>query len=100
MRNSNAAVDQEQAEAIALSALAFLAEEPERLGRFLALTGMGPAELRAQASRPQTLAAVLGHLLADESLLLVFAGMKDVSPERIAPAHDLLVRASASGAGS
>ncbi len=100
MRNRKSAVDREQAEAIALSALAFLAEEPERLGRFLALTGMGPAELRAEAGTPQTLAAVLGHLLSDESLLLVFTGMKGVSPECIAPAHDLLTRASAGGAGS
>ena len=52
MRKPKSTMDQEEAEAIALSALAFLAEEPERLGRFLALTGMGPAELRAQAGAP------------------------------------------------
>jgi hypothetical protein len=80
----------EEATTTALLALAFLAEEPERLGRFLALTGLGPAELKAQAGSPATLAAVLEHLLGDESLLFVFAASKGVAPELIAPAHAIL----------
>ena len=32
----------ETAEALAIAALTFIAEEPERLGRFLALSGIGP----------------------------------------------------------
>ena len=42
-------MDADQAEIIALQALAFLAEDAQRLGSFLALTGLGPDELRAQA---------------------------------------------------
>jgi len=61
------------AEALALHALAFLAEDPERLGRFLALTGIGPADLKARAGEPEFLGGVLDHLLGDERLLLAFS---------------------------
>ena len=46
------------AESLAITALAFLAAEPERLGRFLALTGIGPESIRAAAHQPQFLLAV------------------------------------------
>jgi hypothetical protein len=91
-------MDAESAETIALSALAFLAEDLPRLGRFLALTGLGPGELRAEARQPRILAAVLNHLLQDESLLLVFAATTGVAPELVAPAHAILER-QASGGG-
>ena len=83
-------MDAESAETIALSALAFLAEDVARLGRFLALTGLGPSELRQEARTPRIQAAVLGHLLQDESLLLVFAASHGIAPEFVAPAHALL----------
>lgn len=83
-------MDANYAETAALQALAFLAEEPERLARFLALTGMGPAELRAQAQTPQVLLAVLEHLMQDEGLLLVFAASSGIAPESIGPAHAVL----------
>lgn len=83
-------MDADQAETIALTALGFLAEDAQRLGRFLALTGLGPAELKAEARSPRILAAVLDHLLKDESLLLVFAASNSIAPELIAPAHRML----------
>jgi Protein of unknown function (DUF3572) len=83
-----------QAEQMALSALTFLAEDGERLVRFLSLTGTTPAALRAGAGQPHMLAAVLGHLLEDEPLLLVFTSMKGFDPASVAPAHALLVRAA------
>jgi hypothetical protein len=72
---------------LALRALSFLAEEPERLGRFLALSGLGPDELRIRASDPVLLGGVLDHLLADEPLLLAFAATQGVEPEEIASAR-------------
>lgn len=80
-------MDADHAETIALQALGFLADDPERLGRFLGLTGMGPAELSEKAQTPQVLLAVLEHLLQDEGLLLVFAASSGTPPEDIAPAH-------------
>jgi len=83
-----------QAEQLGLSALTFLAEDGERLVRFLSLTGTTPADLRANAGKPGMLAAVLGHLLEDEPLLLVFTSMKGLEPASIAPAHAVLMRAA------
>ena len=82
--------DREAAEAIALQGLAFLAEEPQRLQRFVTVTGLDPAELRARADTPELLWAVLEHLAGDESLLLVFAASRGIAPEAIAPAILLL----------
>ncbi len=85
-------LDIDGAESIAISALGFLAADGPRLGRFLALTGIGPAELRAAASTPGLQAAVLDHLLNDESMLLVFTAENGIDPQRIGYAHALLAR--------
>jgi len=81
---------EEDAGALALAALGFLAEDGPRLGRFLTMTGIGPGDLRAAADAPETLLAVLDHLLADESLLLVFTASKGISPEDVYPARQAL----------
>ena len=91
---SNTTQDLEEAQSIALMALAFLAEDASRLSRFLALTGIGPEELRAGADTPQTLSAVLDHMMGDESLLLVFSASKAVPAEAVAPARALLAKAA------
>jgi Protein of unknown function (DUF3572) len=80
----------EFAEDIAVQGLVFLAAEPARLSRFLALTGLVPAHIRAHARAPQFLAAVLEHLLADESLLLAFAANASLAPQVVAQALKLL----------
>lgn len=92
MKKSVPSLDRDDAEAIALRALAFLAEDPARLVRFLSLTGMGTDELRAGAGRAETLAAVLDHVLHDESLLLEFTANNAIAPAMIAPARALLTR--------
>jgi len=78
------------AEALAVQALTFLAEEPERLGRFLAETGISPQAIRAAAQEPSFLAGVLGYILGDESLLIAFAGEAGVGPPEVARAHTAL----------
>lgn len=80
----------EAAETVALKALAFLASDGERLGRFLALTGTGPDELRAAAREPGMLVGVLDHLMQDETLLMVFAAEEGLKPESVAAAHHAL----------
>jgi hypothetical protein len=64
---------QEAAEALAIQALTFIAGDSERLGRFLAITGIGPAQIRAAAQEPGFLIGVLDHLAGDERLLSAFA---------------------------
>ncbi|WP_295555141.1 DUF3572 domain-containing protein [uncultured Hyphomicrobium sp.] len=98
MLKRGAAQAPEDAAMLALSALTFLAEDGPRLGRFLALTGIGPDELRAVADRPETLLAVLDHVLSDESLLLVFTAAKGIAPETVGPSRATLARALGLGA--
>ena len=86
------ALDREGAEAIAATALAFLAAEPARLGDFMKNSGMTPEALTAGlvAAEPGLLAAALDHIVCDESLLLVFASEVRRKPEEVLLAQHLL----------
>jgi hypothetical protein len=77
---------QEAAEGLAIQALTFIAGKPERLGRFLAVTGIGPDQIRAASSEPGFLAGVLEHLAGDERLLTAFATEAGVDPAAIGKA--------------
>ena len=90
----------DEAEALALQGLTFLAGDMARLGRFLTLTGLSPAELKASIGTPRLQTAVLDHLLSDESLLLVFAADTGVKPESVAPARALLGKALGEDTGA
>jgi hypothetical protein len=76
-----------EAEDIAIRGLGFLASDPERLGLFLAATGLGPENLRAAAGEPTFLASVMAHLAADDSLLAAAAGTIGLPVERVALAN-------------
>jgi hypothetical protein len=80
----------DDAETIAIRLLGFLGGNPEQLSRFLALTGMDLADLRAEAGNPQFLASLLDHVMADEALLLAFCANEGLDPALIAPALQLL----------
>jgi hypothetical protein len=80
----------ELAESVAIQALSFLAEEPDRLGRFLSLTGLTPESLRDAASEPNFLLGVLDHLASDDALLQAFAASIESEPQTISAARDLL----------
>ena len=88
--NGKLSTGREGAESMAIAALGFLAAEPERLARFLALSGLGPHNLRQAATSPGFLAAVLDHLAADERLLVTFAAAEGVDPGAVAGARDAL----------
>jgi hypothetical protein len=94
MFRTRQALTLEAAEDIAAQGLAFLAEEPARLSRFLAVTGLTPDQIREQVNAPQFLAGVLEHLAGEESLLLVFVANAMIAPETITPALALLQQAS------
>jgi hypothetical protein len=92
-RQTGRSSDQERlaaAQGVAIAALSFIAAEPDRLGRFLAMTGIGPESIRDAAREPQFLAGVLDHVVADEELLLAFAAEREIDPEYVALARDLL----------
>ena len=74
----------------AVAALSFLAEDAERLERFLSLSGLGPHNLRQAAADPHFLGAVLAYVGADETLLIAFAAQAGLAPEDVAAARDTL----------
>ena len=75
---------------LAIQALGFLAEEPERLEVFLSATGMTPEDIRAAAGDPAFLQGVLDHMLGDEQLLIGFADFAAIDPADIAKARRAL----------
>ena len=75
---------------LAIQALAFIAEESDRLERFLALTGLERERIREAARQPSFLAGVLEHMLADESLLIAFSQSAGIDPAEIARASSAL----------
>jgi hypothetical protein len=88
--NKRASRSREAAEMLAVQALAFIAEEPERLNAFLATTGIGLSQIRDAAAESGFLAGVLEHMLGDESLLLAFADSAGIDPSSVARAHDTI----------
>jgi len=85
-----APLNKEQARNIAIRALSFLAADPEHMSRFMALSGMGPQDMREQAEEPHFHIALLDHMMSDEALLLSFCGNENIDPQLIAPALYLL----------
>jgi Protein of unknown function (DUF3572) len=71
------------AESVAASALGFIASDEERLGRFVAVTGVDPGEIRTAARSPGFLAGVLQHVMDDDRLAAAFAEHADLTPERL-----------------
>ena len=76
-------ISRKSAEALAIQAFSFIAAESERLGRFLAASGLGPAAIREAAGEPMFLAGVLDHIAGHEPLLLSFAAETGIAPKEI-----------------
>jgi len=66
-------MDRARAETVALLALAYLADDDHRLGRFMGWTGLDAATLRAAPGDDAVLIGALDYLLRHEALLLAFA---------------------------
>jgi hypothetical protein len=73
----------EQAEGLAIQVLTFIAGDGEHLGRFLAVTGIGPAQIRTAAHEPGFLAGVLEYVASDGRLIAAFASETGLDPETI-----------------
>lgn len=84
---SRTSLSRKDGEDLAAAALGFLAAEPDRLSRFLDLSGLGPHNLRAAAAAPGFLEAVLDYLIGDEPVLIAFAEAQEIAPERVVRAR-------------
>jgi hypothetical protein len=78
------------AEFVAIQALSFIAGDPERLGAFLAESGIGPDSLRGAAADPAFLAHVLDFVLRDDATVKAFATASQLHPTNITAAHQAL----------
>ncbi len=80
----------EDANVLALRALAWTLADPARAARLLATTGLDPADLRNRASDPMVLSAVLGFLQAHQPDLLACAEGLRTRPEHLVAAQEAL----------
>ena len=80
----------EVAEIVAIQALSFIASDAERLGAFLAESGIGPDTLRSAAADPRFLAHVLEFIMRDDATVTAFAAVSQLHPTNIAAAHQAL----------
>ncbi|MFG1295950.1 DUF3572 domain-containing protein [Xanthobacter variabilis] len=78
------------AQEVAVAALSFIAADGERLVRFLAETGLSPANLREAASKADFGAGVLAYVLSDEPLLIAFAESQQLTPKHVVSACAIL----------
>ena len=81
-----------EAEAMALSALATTLSDERRARRFLDLSGIDTDELRRRAADPALLAALIRFLEAHEPDLIHVAETLGVSPQALVAAREDLER--------
>ena len=80
----------EQAQAVALQALAFLASQDDPFAAFLAQSGIGAGELRARAQEPEVLAAVMDFVLSNDDFVYGLCDMAGLRPEDVLVARAAL----------
>jgi hypothetical protein len=80
----------QDAETIALQALAFFASDEARLSRFIRETGISLDELHVSAGEHHVMTAVLDMLLRDEPNLLMFTANSGLEPDAVTRAHDAI----------
>lgn len=85
-----AGMNRQEAEALAVAALAFIAGDRTLFDRFLALTGLDVPALRQAAATSGFLPGVLDFILAHEPTVLAFAADAKTDPTRIAAARQAL----------
>lgn len=75
---------QEAAEALALTALAYVLEDAGRTDRFLRVTGVDGAGLPTLLQDPLFLGCILDFVLEDETLLIAVSAVAGVRADRMA----------------
>jgi len=80
----------EDAQAVALKAVAFLAADDDLLPRFVALSGCGLDDIRQRITDAAFLGGVIDFILADEPTLLAFVAAAELAPETPMAARNML----------
>jgi len=84
MKNRDIPAD---AEATTVAVLGWLANEPDMLSRFLALSGVQPGQLRQAVNDPAFLAGMLEFLMQHEPTLMAFCAATESKPESVVEAY-------------
>jgi hypothetical protein len=85
------------AETQAIDIISFLAADPERLGRFLTLTGVDPSDIRRLMKEQGFWQAIFDHLFDDESLLLAYCAEHQIQPTALVRIRHSLSRPNEEG---
>ena len=67
----------------AIAVLGWLANEPDMLSRFLALTGVEPGQLRSAVDNPGFLAGMLDFVMQHEPTAMAFCQATGTAPETL-----------------
>mgnify|MGYP000491698213 CR=1 FL=1 len=67
----------------AAAILQWLASEPDMLGRFLALSGVQPTQMRSAINDPGFLAGMVDFVMAHEPTLMTFCEASQWKPEAV-----------------
>lgn len=93
IRNSKPLSTQQAAREVALGVLGFLAADPERIGPFLAESGLSPADLRGVAGSTAFHIALLDYLINRQDLLIAHAEGASIDPGHVVAAREILFHA-------
>jgi hypothetical protein len=90
MKSNDTRRRMEAAELLALRALEFIGEDPQRLKHFAAETGITFDGIRGGANDPAMLGCVLDYVLAYDDRIVNFAKSAGIPPTAVAPARQYL----------
>ncbi|ADH88815.1 conserved hypothetical protein [Ancylobacter novellus DSM 506] len=93
MRSSKPLSTQQAAREVSLGALSYLAVDPERIGPFLAESGLSPADLRGAIGSSAFHVALLDYMINRQDLLVAYADEAEIEPGHVVAAREILAHA-------
>ena len=84
------APNQEEADELAIGILGWLTQDPDMMGRFLALSGIEANAIRQAAREPGFFAGLTGFLMNHEPTLIAFCEQNGLKAEFVAACHHKL----------
>jgi len=79
--------DASQSGTLPFDLITFLAQDEERFGNFLALTGLGRQDFLSHLAEPAFQAMVLDQVMQDQSLVLEFTTAHGLPPDAVLTAR-------------
>ena len=90
MGQARSTPNRDDAEGLAIDILGWLIQDPDMMGRFLALSGIEASGIRQAAQEPGFYAGVTGFLMNHEPSLMAYCESAGVKADHVAARHRLL----------